>query len=396
MNRRQFLSTTIAASAAYATQAGHAAEPEHKWKVGVIGHTGQGDYGHGLDVVWLRLPEVEVTAVADADAAGLEKAKKKLKLERGFADYRQMLSEVKPEIVAVAPRHVDEHRDMVMAAIQAGARGIYIEKPFCRTPAEADEIIAAADQRKVKIAVAHRNRYHPAVGAVEKMATDGALGQVLEIRLRGKEDARGGAQDLWVLGAHLLNLATVFGGAPKACTATLYQDGRPAAKADVKDGAEGIGPIAGNAVHARFETERGIPVFFDSIANAGAKASGFGLQLIGTKGIVDMRFDTDPLAQFMAGNPFQPGKDPRTWVPISSAGLGQPEPIADVKTLVSSHEASVRDLLGAIREERAPLCSAADGRTVIEMIMAVFESHRQNGARVPFPLANRQNPLASA
>ncbi|EDY21467.1 putative 3-chlorobenzoate-3,4-dioxygenase dyhydrogenase related protein-putative NAD-dependent oxidoreductase [Chthoniobacter flavus Ellin428] len=226
------------------------------------------------------------------------------------------------------------------------------------------------------------------------MLKENAIGQVLEIRMRGKEDARGGAQDLWVLGAHLLNLATFFGGAPKACTATLFQDERPVTKADVKEGAEGIGPIAGNAVHARFEMERGTPVFFDSIVNAGAKGSGFGLQLIGTKGIIDLRFDTEPLAQLLPGNPFQPGKEPRAWIPISSAGPGQPEPMADIKVAVSSHLLAARDLLAAIHEDRAPLCSAADGRTVIEMIMAVFESHRLNGQRVAWPLTNRQNPLA--
>lgn len=391
MNRRQFLATTIATSVTYAARA---AENDRKMRVAVIGHSGHGDYGHGLDVVWLRMPEVELVAVADADAAGLEKAKKKLKLERGFADYRQMLAEVKPDIVAVAPRHVDEHRDMTLAAIEAGARGIYIEKPFCRTPAEADEIIVAAEKRKTKIAIAHRNRYHPALPAVERMLKDDALGQVLEIRMRGKEDARGGAQDLWVLGAHLLNLAAFFGGAPKACAATLFQDGRPATKADVKEGAEGVGLIAGNAVHARFEMERGLPVFFDSIANAGTKTSGFGLQIIGTKGIIDLRFDTEPIAQLLPGNPFQPVKEPRTWTPISSAGPGQPEPIADIKEQVSSHLMATRDLLAAIREDRAPLCSATDGRTVLEMIMAVFESHRFSGQRVAWPLANRQNPLA--
>lgn len=390
MNRRRFLATTIATGVAYAARA---AEGERKLRVAVIGHSGHGDYGHGLDVVWLRMPEVEIVAVADADAAGLEKAKKKLKLEQGFADYRQMLAEIKPDIVTVAPRHVDEHRAMTLAAIDAGARGIYIEKPFCRTPAEADEIIVAADKRKTKIAIAHRNRYHPALPAVERMLQDNALGQVLEIRLRGKEDARGGAQDLWVLGAHLLNLAAFFGGAPKSCTATLLQDGRPATKADVKEGAEGVGLIAGNAVHARFEMERGIPVFFDSLANAGTKTSGFGLQIIGTKGIVDLRFDTEPLAQLLPGNPFQPGKEPRVWTPISSAGPGQPEPIADIKEQVSSHLLATRDLLAAIREDRAPLCSAVDGRTVLEMIMAVFESHRFSGQRVAWPLANRQNPL---
>lgn len=391
MNRRHFLATTVASG--FALAAG-AAEPGQKLRVAVIGHTGQGDYGHGLDTVWLRVPEIELAAVADADAAGLAKAQKKLKLERGFADYRQMLAEIRPEIVAVAPRHVDEHRDMAFAAIASGVRGIYIEKPFCRTPAEADAIIAAAEKKGVKIAIAHRNRYHPAVPVVQRLIKEDAIGRLLEIRCRGKEDARGGAQDLWVLGAHLLNLAVVYSGKPLAVTAGLLQDKRPATKADVRDGAEGIGPIAGNEAHARFDTESGVPVFFDSIANAGAKGAGFGLQLIGTKGVIDFRFDTEPMAQILAGNPFEPSKEARTWTPITSAGVGAPEPIADLKEQVSLHLLPAHDLLAAIHENREPLCSAADGRLVVEMIMAVFESHRQNCARVSLPLATRENPLA--
>ena len=86
--------------------------------------------------------------------------------------------------------------------------------------------------------------------------------------------------------------------------------------------------------------------------------------------------------------------EPRIWTPITSAGLGQPEPIADVKSQIGDHLRPGRDLLAAIREDREPLCSAADGRVIVEMICAVFESHRVGGARVTFPLTNRQNPLA--
>ncbi|HEY3901751.1 MAG TPA: Gfo/Idh/MocA family oxidoreductase [Chthoniobacter sp.] len=391
MNRREFLATTIASSVAFAAGA---ASTGSKPRVAVIGHTGHGDYGHGLDTVWLRLPEVDLVAVADADPNGLAKAQKKLKLEKGYADYRQMLAEVKPDIVAVAPRHLEEHRDMMLAAIEAGARGIYCEKPFCRTPAEADAIIAAADQHGVKIAVAHRNRYHPVVPVVQRLMKEEAIGRLLEIRCRGKEDARGGAEDLWVLGAHLLNLAVVYSGKPVAVSALLAQDGRPVTKSDIREGAEGIGPIAGNQAHARFDTDNGVPIFFDSLANAGVKTAGFGLQLIGTKGIVDFRCDTEPLAQICLGNPFQPAKEPRAWTPISSAGIGQPEPIADLKEQVSLHLLPARDLIAAMNENRQPLCSAADGRLVIEMIMAVFASHRQNSQRVAFPLTDRENPLA--
>ncbi len=391
MNRRQFLTTTTAASLAYIARA---AEPERKTRIGIIGHSGKGDYGHGLDTMWLKLPETEIVGVADLNPDGLAKELAKLKVTCGFADYREMLAKAKPEIVAVGMRNIELHHDVTLAAIEAGARGIYIEKPFCRTLAEADEIVAACDKRKVRLAIAHRNRYHPALPVVEKLVKEEAIGRVLEIRCRGKEDTRGGSLDLWVLGSHLLNLATFFAGKPVACTATVLQDGRLVTKADVKDGAEGVGPLAGNEVHARFEMERGVPVFFDSVANAGVREAGFGVQIIGTKGLIDLRIDSHPLAHLLPGNPFQPVKEPRVWTPITSAGLGQPEPMVDVKEQSGGHLIPARDLMAAIREDREPLCGAADGRVTVEMICAVFESHRFGGQRVAFPLTNRQNPLA--
>lgn len=389
MNRRRFLALSLATGISAAANA-----QEKKLRIAIIGHTGRGNYGHGLDTMWTLMPETEIAAVADADAAGLAAAQKKLGGIAGFADYRKMLAETKPDIVAVGPRFVDEHRDMILAAIESGARGIYVEKPFCRTPAEADEIIAACGKRNVKLAIAHRNRYQPAVATVATLVKDGAIGRLLEIRARGKEDDRGGALDLWVLGAHVMNLVHFFAGKPVACTATLLQDGRPITRDDVKDGAEGTGPLAGNEVHARFETESGVPAFFESVQKAGVKSAGFGLQLIGTGGVIDLRFDADPVAHFREGNPFQPSTEPSAWIPISSAGIGKPEPIANAGKLVMSHVTPGRDLIAAIREDRAPLCSAEDGRVIVEMISAVFESHRLGGARVTFPLKTRQAPLS--
>ena len=389
--RRQFLGTVAASSLAFAARG---ADAPPRLRVAVIGHTGRGDYGHGLDTMWEKLPETELVAVADADAKGLATAQQKLKVKNGFTDYRKMLAEVKPDIVAIGMRHVDQHRDVALAVAAAGARGIYIEKPFCRTPAEADEIVAACEQHNVKLAVAHRNRWHPVLPVIDKLVKDGALGRLLEIRGRGKEDARGGALDLWVLGSHVLNLCCHFGGRPLACSATVLQAGKPVTRADVKDGAEGLGPLAGNEIHARFDMERGFPAYFDSIANAGDRAAGFGLQLIGTKGLIDLRVDQDPVAHFVAGNPFRPAKEPRAWQVISTAGLGQPEPQVEAVKDVMAHLTAARDLLAAIRENRQPLCSAHDARMTVEMIAGVFESHRQNGQRVTLPLADRGNPLA--
>ncbi len=306
-----------------------------------------------------------------------------------------MLAELKPDLVAIGPRQIDQHHEMSLAAIAAGARGIYMEKPFCRSLAEADEIIAACNKTGAKLALAHRNRYHSVLPRITQLMKDGAIGKPLEIRARGKEDARGGSLDMWVLGSHLFNLVHFFAGEPLSCSATVLQNNKPITKADIIDGAEGIGPLAGNEIHARFEMQNAMPVFFDSVQNAGTKAGGFGIQIIGTEGIIDLRIDAEPLAHILAGSPFGPSPKPRTWVPISVDGIGKSEPDKAIRDTVGGHLGPGRDLIAAIEENRAPLCSAEDGRVTLEMILGVFESQRLNGQRVSLPLKNRANPLSS-
>ena len=47
------------------------------------------------------------------------------------------------------------------------------------------------------------------------MLREGRLGQLLEIRARGKEDTRAGGEDLIVLGTHCFDLMRYFAGDPE-------------------------------------------------------------------------------------------------------------------------------------------------------------------------------------
>ena len=82
------------------------------------------------------------------------------------------------------------------------------------------------------------------------------------------------------------------------------------------------------------------------------------------------------------------------WIPITTAGVGEPENQPELIANVANHVLAVRDLIAAVDEDREPLCSAADGAATVEMICGAFESHRQGGASVRFPLKQRDNPLA--
>src|SRR5690349_23190329 len=85
------------------------------YRVAVIGRTGKGNYGHGLDVVWKQLDNVEVVAVADEDEKGRAAAATRLGARTAYADYKVMLEKERPQIVSVADRHLDLHKDMVLA-----------------------------------------------------------------------------------------------------------------------------------------------------------------------------------------------------------------------------------------------------------------------------------------
>src|SRR5262249_62409970 len=149
------------------------------YRVAVIGRTGKGNYGHGLDVVWKAFENVQIVAVADDNEKGREAASKRLGAKNAYADYRQMLEKEKPQIVSVADRWLDGHRDMVVACAQSGA-SIFLEKPMCRTLAEADEIVAACERHHVKLAVAHQTRYSPRLGIIRNLIGAGRLGEMIE------------------------------------------------------------------------------------------------------------------------------------------------------------------------------------------------------------------------
>lgn len=49
--------------------------PGKRYRVAVIGSTGHGDYGHGIDTAFRGLERAEIVAVADDNAAGLRNAR---------------------------------------------------------------------------------------------------------------------------------------------------------------------------------------------------------------------------------------------------------------------------------------------------------------------------------
>jgi predicted dehydrogenase len=341
-------------------------------------------YGHSLDVLWKNVPRTQLVAVADDDPAGLAAALGKTGAPQGYADYREMLDRERLDVVCVAPRWTDRHAELVLAALEHGCH-VYMEKPFCRSLEEAD----------AQLAIAHQTRWSPLLAAVQREIKAGAIGKVLELRGRGKEDPkRGGGEDLWVLGCHIFDLMRAIAGDPLTCMATVLNQGHRAGPKDVAEGPEGLGPIAGDQVNATIQFADGVVGFFGSQRAAGRTDNRFGLQIYGTDGVIDLLTGHMSPCHVLQDSAWSPGRTGKGWVPLTSNGIGQPETIED-GGLPAGNVLAVNDLLDCIENPmRRPKCNVYDARWTVEMVLGVYASHRHGGP-VKLPLEDRRHPLAS-
>jgi len=392
MRRRDFIAgSTFGLATLAVRRSGRAEAKGTRYKVAVIGRTGSGNYGHGLDVVWNEIEQAEVVAVADPDPEGRAAAAKRLKAPKSYADYRRMLEKERPQIVSVAPRWLDCHHDMVLTCAEFGCH-VFLEKPMCQSLEQADAMVAAFEKQNLKLAIAHQTRYSPALAHAQKAIGEGLLGDILELRGRGKEDRRSGGEDLMVLGTHVMDLMRFFAGDARWCFATVRDNREPVTKKHIRDGAEGIGPLAGDEIHAEYRFDEITMGYFSTQRARHGAAERFGLQVYGSRGILTMTTGAVPEMWFVEDPSWQPGRSKAKWKRISSTGIDKPESLKYPGLDYGNHLIAL-DLIRAIETNTQPKGSMYDGRAALEMIMAIYESHRL-GAPVELPLKNRKHPLS--
>lgn len=352
-------------------------------RVAVAGHTGRGDYGHELDRAFLGLAAAEVVAVADPDEQGRTAAMGRLGARGGYAGLEELLEREQPEVVVVAPRHLDRHRELVLAACGHGAH-VFCEKPLAPDLTAADEMVEAAERAGVCFAVALPWAHEARAGIVADLLANGAIGELLGFSARTKCDHRGGGEDMLILGVHFMDMMRRFAGDPRWCQATVWHQTRLAGPRDVVKGGEGVGPVAGDRIRSEYGFDGGIVGTVESIrlGIADRAQHPYDLTLHGTAGALRVRAPYADHSIWHCADPF--GRPERShWERI---------PAPQVPTYGAYHRPAAVDLLAAIRGGREPLCSGRDGRQALEMVLAAYASHRQGG-RVRLPLEQRSHPL---
>jgi predicted dehydrogenase len=387
IHRRRFLGAAVLVAAAPVLTAAGAGAP--KYRAAIIGHTGRGNFGHDLDLIFKHRRDVEVVAVADHDATGRARAAERSGAKRQYADYREMLRAERPQLVSVAPRYTDQHFEMIAASLEAGAH-VYAEKPFTRTLAEADRLLAMSDQSGLRIAVAQQMRLAPSVTHLKRAVDGGLIGDLLQVRCWGKQDRRAGGEDMMVLGVHLFGLVRYFAGTPLWCTAWVRQNGRDITQADARSASEEIGLVAGDEIEAQFAFSDSVAAFFVSRARLVQGFGHWGLELIGSRGTALVLMDAYPRVYYIEpGGYGEHGRVDR-WSQVPD----DPTPIlsADEKDMVAANRRAVDDWLEAIEQKRQPTCGGLVAMQSLEMVMAVYEA-ALSGGRASLPLVRREHPL---
>jgi predicted dehydrogenase len=321
-----------------------------------------------------RVALAEVVAVASRTEAHAVAFAQKHGIPHAFTDYREMLKMDELDVVVLGIPN-DLHAEATIAAAAAG-KHVICEKPLCLNLAEADAMIEACRRANVKLMYAEELCFTPKYVRLKRLVDEGAVGQVYLIKQSEKHDGphspwfwdvqRSGGGVTLDMGCHAFQFFRWMLGSPAVKSVYAHMD---------------------TYVHGdktRGDDNAIIIVEFDNGATcmaeeSWAKPGGMDdtAEVYGSKGVA--------YADLLHGNAI------RTF---SAHGYGYA--VEKAATTVGwsftiyeeawnyGFPQEFEHFLECVAHDKAPLVSGEDGREVLRMIMAAYES-AGTGRKIAFP-----------
>ncbi|MFO0892069.1 MAG: Gfo/Idh/MocA family oxidoreductase [Isosphaeraceae bacterium] len=328
------------------------------------------------------LAESEFVAVCDSDAA------RAAAFAAGsgalpFTDAATMVREADVEAVFVCTPH-PLHAAPTIAAAEAGAH-VLVEKPLAASLEDCDRMLAAADRAGVRLGVISQRRWYEPVRRMKAAIDAGKIGrpilgtfQMYSWRdeayyrsdpWRGRWDTEGGGV-LINQSPHMIDLLIWMMG-DRVAEVSGYWANLSHPYVEVEDSAVAI---------LRFERGGLASVVTSLSQKPGIHTK---VHIHGSNG-ASVGVETDRGATFIAGmTPIsEPPLNDLWTIPGEEQHLSRFEAedrsrFAAVDPVQHYHALQIRDFLRAIRERRPPEVTGADGRRVVAVIQAIYESNRE-------------------
>ena len=306
-------------------------------RAGVIGI---GSMGSNHARVYSELPDVELIGVADVNETLAISVAQSYGC-KPYADYHDLLGE-NPDVLSIAvPTSL--HKKVALDAIKRGIN-ILVEKPIADTVENADEVIKAARENKVKLMVGHVERFNPAIIKLKQLIGSGLLGSVVSISAKRVGPYNPRIRDVGIildLGTHDIDIMSY-----------LYGE-------KIKE----VYASAGSVVHSH-EDHAIITLNFDSGSSGVIDTNWLtphkvrNLAVIGSEGIAEVNCIEETLRIF-----------DQEWV--RDAKIEREEPL----------KLELLHFVDCVQHDKKPLVSGEEGKHALEVAIAAVESARTGKAR---------------
>jgi predicted dehydrogenase len=167
-------------------------------------------------------PETQLVGVADVNRVSAVEIATALKTV-AFADYQQMIDELRPDAVIVSSP-VTLHEEMSLFAFSRGCH-VLVEKPLSNSLESCRSIINAASAAQRTLAVGFNHRFYPAIKVLKQALGDGLVGDIDHLRVFGGHDGLHNFRADWMykgelsgggcmmdVGIHMTDLARYVAG----------------------------------------------------------------------------------------------------------------------------------------------------------------------------------------
>lgn len=327
--------------------------------------------------------ELGIPIVAGADIAqeGLDRARDDFGASKTYTDYRQLLDEVKPDLVSIATAE-PLHAEMVIAAAKHGVKGIVCEKPMAMNLGEAKRMVEACRASGTVLTISHQRYYSTQYAHARELIAQGAIGAVRFA------EAFGMAESIHTDGTHTIHMLLSLLGDPKVSYLIAQIDGNSdyayyghrcdhggnafltfenGVYAHLTWGLHSCDPKT--RLHPSWDFGR---YFYHTFIVHGETGR---IEIDGDLRVCDRDAEPPELVRIVRGGQVEPVAYP--W-PVEKG------PIAcEVEDVIRSIETGVPHPL-----------SGENGYAVTEVIMGIYESSRRRGV-VHFPVEVEDNPFLS-
>ncbi len=304
-----------------------------------------------------RIPEVQVVAGCDISETAREQF-----LERWsgvwpdllvFEDYNAMLQDVPLDIVAIAtPDNL--HGPVLKAAVAAGVKAIFCEKPISTHTDEVDEMIAAVEGSGIVVNVNHTRRWNPTWVAAREALRAGRIGELVTIIAKiGGERAM-----LWRNDSHVIDIVNYFAEANPIWVVGELE----ASHANYGTRYHGDGGRDASlepAANAFWAYDSGVRAFLSGMKTA---VSILEVELIGSRGYITVG-------------------DSQAWVREPTEHGVATTPILPSYTM-SGMQAAVVDLIRSLENGTEPQSPPREARKAVAIIEGILESQANGNNRI--------------